>query len=470
MNQPGNVSSPSSAHDELWDQLLSELDPAAAHTAQRTFQDWLGEVTPAFVWDFRHLLYLQAALEKVARGETTRLLIQMPPRHGKSEMTTVRFPIWLLEQNPALRFIVGAYNQTLANKFSRKSKRIAQARITLSHDRKAVDDWETPDGGGIRAVGIGGGVTGQGANGIIIDDPVKNREEAESETYRDKVWDWYTDDIYTRLEPGGFIIVIMTRWHEDDLAGRLMRDATQGGDEWEVVNLPALAEENDPLGRAVGEALCPERYNVAALKRIQRVMGISFDALYQQRPTAKEGGLFKRHWLTKLVDAVPVVARRIRYWDRAATAGGGDYTVGVLMAMTPDRQFYVEDVVRGQWSSGERDKIILQTAQLDHPRVAGIWVEQEPGSSGKDAALAITRLLAGYPIRAEPVSGDKAIRADGFAAQCEVGNVSIKRADWNKAYIEELCSFPRGTNDDQVDGSSGAFNKLALGGGGDLIR
>lgn len=407
------------------------------------------------------MLYIQNFLNQVTSGAIDKLILELPPRHGKSELTTIRYPVYRFERNPTMRVIVGAYNQTLANRFSRMSRKIAATRLALSEDRKAVEEWETRAGGTFRAVGVGGGATGQGADLIVIDDPIKNREEAESPTYRDKIWDWYTNDIYTRREPGCAIIVIMTRWHKDDLVGRIL-DSDDAAN-WRVICLPAEAEENDPLGRKVGEALCPERFDEVALADIKKVLGRDYHALYQQRPVAREGGMFKELWLEK-VDAVPREARRIRAWDFASTEDGGDYTVGLLMA-EKDGIYFVEDVVRGQWNSGQRDRMIRMTAEKDAERYGNVvhWGEQEPGSGGKYQVAAFVKLLSGFPVYTEPVSGSKADRADPFASQASAGNVKIKRADWTSAYITELCDFPNGVHDDQVDASTMAFAKLALG-------
>lgn len=395
-------------------------------------------------------------------------------------MTTIRYPVYRLECDPEMRVIIGAYNQTLANKFSRRARSIAKSRIALSDERNAAEEWETIAGGGLRAVGVGGGITGQGGNLIIIDDPVKNREEAESEVYRERVYDWYTDDLYTRLEPDGAIILIMTRWHGDDLAGRIM--ASEKAANWTVINLPAEAESGDPLGRVEGEALCPERFDLTALNDLRVTLGRSYFALYQQRPQPREGGMFKiEHF--KLVDEVPRLARRVRWWDKAATEGDGNYTVGLLLAES-DGIYYVEDVVRGQWDSATRDAKIKATAESDRLKYAprtivetldgekevigsnpvSYWGPQDPGAAGKSDAAAFIRLLSGYNVHCEPESGSKELRADPFAAQCQAGNVRVKRADWTSKYISELCEFPSGKYDDQVDASSGAFNKLAIGG------
>jgi len=426
--------------------------------ANNGFPAWLHTVSPELTWDWAHLLYVQRQLQRVTDGEINRLMIFMPPRHGKSELATVRYPVWRMERQPDLRVIVAAYNQTLAERFSRKSRRIASERMTLNSERSAAAEWETDKGNVYRAVGVGGGVTGQGGHLIVIDDPVKNREEANSETYRNKVWEWYTDDLYTRLEPDAAMILIMTRWHEDDLAGRIL--ASDDAPNWTVVNLPAEAEAADLLGRDVGDALCPERYDLDALQRIRRVLGNSYYALYQQRPVSPEGEMFKRQWF-EIVPAAPASAMRVRYWDKAATQGDGDYTVGLLMARDTSGLFYVQNIVRGQYSALERERIIRQTAELDGRDVT-IWIEQEPGSGGKESAESTVRMLAGFTARAERVMGDKATRAEPLAAQCEARNVKLVRGEWNSAYLNELTAFPQGKHDDQVDASSGAFAKLSL--------
>jgi predicted phage terminase large subunit-like protein len=422
-----------------------------------SFERWLPAVSPTFNWSYRHIAYLQEHLDKVTRGEIKRLMIFMPPRHFKSETVTVRYAAWHIERNPATRIIVGAYNQTLAEKFSRKTRRIIRSRpVSLSKERTASEDWETEAGGGLRAVGVGGGVTGQGGNGIIIDDPVKNREEANSETYRNKVWEWYTDDLYTRLEPDAWLILIMTRWHQDDLAGRIL--ASENAANWTVINLPAEAEDGDPLGRQLGEALCPERFDEQALEDIHREIGNSYYALYQQRPLPAEGGMFKRDKF-EIVGAAPIEGKRVRFWDKAASKGAGDWTVGVRMLAAHNGTYFIEDVVRGQWEAHEREAVMRQTAQLDGIAVK-IMVEQEPGSGGKESAQATIRNLAGFNVEAKPSTGDKTVRAEAFAAQQGAGNVYLVKGDWNANYIEELCAFPSGKHDDQVDASSGAFNGL----------
>lgn len=358
-----------------------------------------------------------------------------------------------------MNIILGSYNQHLANRFSRKIKRVTEGRVELSKDRSAVEEWETVKGGGFRAVGVGGGITGFGGDLIMIDDPVKSREEAESEVFRNKCWDWFNDDLYTRLEPDAAIILTMTRWHEDDLAGRLLDDMKNGGEQWEVVRLPALAEENDPIGREVGEPLCAERYDLETLTKIKAKGAYSFDSLYQQNPTAKSGTFFQVDQL-QIVDAIPGGLMACRGWDQAATPNGGDYSAGVKITEADEYGiFYITDAVRGQWDTATRDRNIKQTAALDGTTTS-IAGEQEGGSGGKGQAENFVKMLAGYAVSTEPATGAKTVRADPLSSQINAGNVRLLRGDWNRDFIDELRKFPLGKHDDQVDAAAVAFNKV----------
>jgi len=237
--------------------------------------------------------------------------------------------------------------------------------------------------------------------------------------------------------------------------------------------LPAIAEEQpqsfpesctvEADFRQAGEALCPERYPLEKLGKIaKRIGAYFFGALFQQRPAPKEGNKFNRHWF-EVVKVAPKEAVRVRAWDKAGTEHGGDYSVGVLMARSKEGVFYVEDVVRGQYSDLARERIIKQTAEADSALYGAVtvWLEQEPGSSGKESAAATIRNLAGFIVKAEPSTGDKEVRATPFATQSDAENVKLVAGAWNTAYLNELTSFPHGAHDDQVDASSLAFNKLA---------
>lgn len=412
-----------------------------------------------------HLQALCGVLQEIEIGGGKRIIVTMPPRHGKSLTTSELFPAWFLGRNPDKRLILASYAATLSQKFSRSVRNlVSEPRyqaifpgLILAPDSRSSSVWDVyGKRGGMIAAGVGGGITGHGADLLIVDDPIKDAREADSALVRDRLWDWFTTTAYTRLHPGGSVLVIATRWHEEDLSGRLKAQSGKGGaDVWEEIHFPAIDADDN--------ALWSERYPLAELRRIEASVGSrTWEALYQGRPTPPEGGLLKRGWF-KIVDASPREGSRVRYWDKAGTEGGGAYTTGILILKAPNGVFYVEDVVRGQWSEFERESMIRQTAELDRMMYGAvdIWIEQEPGSGGLDSARATIRNLAGFYVRADRPSGDKVIRAKPFAAQAEAGNVLLVRGEWNRAYLEELSSFPYGRYKDQVDGSSGALSKLA---------
>jgi predicted phage terminase large subunit-like protein len=426
-------------------------------------------------------------LDACVRGEIKRLMVFAPPQHGKSELVSVRLPAFWLGKRPDDPVILASYAASLAESKSRAARQIVESDdyrmlfpgVETSPYSRAVSRWELAEQrGSLLAVGVGGPITGHGARLGIIDDPFENWAQAQSATIREKVWEWWRTTFRTRVWEGGCIILIMTRWNEDDLAGRLL---SEQGDKWSVLRLPALAETQDdrdannkrlnlpeglldPLGRETGEALCPLRFSREALLDLKADVGsLGWTAEYQGAPRAPEGNRFKRTFF-EIVEAAPAKAQRVRYWDKAGTEGGGKFTAGVLIAREPLGIIYVEDVQRGQWSAGGREKVISQTAELDAQRYGKwgfrIWHEQEPGSGGKESAEATTRMLAGYNVRADPVTGEKDVRLEPFAAQAEAGNVKLVRGAWNSAYIEEMCAVPNGAFRDQADATAGAFNKL----------
>lgn len=427
-----------------------------------SFPEWLPTVTPQWTWDWKHQIYLYGKLQAVTDGVCKRLMIFLPPRHTKTESVTVRYSAYRLEQNPKLAIILGSYNQNLANRFSRKVKRIAASRLQLASDRKAVEEWETAVGGGLRAVGVGAGVTGYGADLIMLDDPVKSREEAESETYRNKVWEWFNDDLYTRLHPQAAICLTMTRWHSDDLAGRLIQEMADGGEHWEVVSLPALAEDNDPLGRAEGDALCPERYDEEALNRIKNKLGAySFAALYQQRPVPIEGALFKRDSF-QIIDqaSVPDKLRWARYWDLAVKIKEhNDYSASIACAMGKDGTLYLKDAIFGRWEYPDAKKIIVATMKRESQTRHGI--EEALHGAAFVQELMRERKVAHVAIRGIRVDKDKKTRALAWADRAAEGKVAIVRGAWNEHFIEQCILFPQGKHDDLVDSVSGGVSMIS---------
>lgn len=428
------------------------------------FETWLPTVTPNWTWNWRHQQYLYSALQKVTDGVTKRLMIFMPPRHTKSETVTVRYAAYRLEQNPKMNIILGSYNQKLANRFSRKTRRIVEHRIKLSTDRKAVEEWETSIGGGYRAVGVGAGITGFGADLIMVDDPVKSREEAESETYRDKCWDWFNDDLYTRLEPNGAIVLIMTRWHDDDIAGRLLKEMEEGGEKWEVVSLPAIAEDNDPLGRKKGQALCPERYDTEALEKLRKKLGAySFAALFQQRPVPIEGALFKRDWFAgKVIDEAPKNLQWARGYDLAVSQKtSADYTASFRCAFDKQGNLYIADGFRKRIEFPEQQRFVIKRMVSEKNTTHGI----EKALHGEALVQSLRRVTAVRHVgfKAVKVDKDKFTRALAWANLAEEGRVFLVRGGWCDEFLDEICRFTgKGdTHDDQVDAVSLAVGMLS---------
>jgi predicted phage terminase large subunit-like protein len=445
--------------------------PTAKGRDDLSFAHFIRQVNPRYEF-YPHVQRLLSVMDRVMDGSLKRLMVFMPPRHFKSETISRLFSAYYLLRYPH-RFVgLAAYGADLAYSLSRNARTNYQAAGGELRQAKAMRQWETAGGGGMWAAGVGGAATGKGFHLGIIDDPLKNAEEANSETIRNKQQDWYRSVFTTRQAPDAAIIVIQTRWHESDLSGWLLSQEHEEPEGWHIVSMEAIkSEETQPLPpsctleldtREIGAALCPERYPVQRLEQLRGQLGNYFWAsLYQQRPIPPGGGMFKREWF-EIVGAAPSDATRCRYWDKAGSEkASADYSAGVKIARDKAGQYYIEDVRRGQWSALAREQIMRQTAEMDG-RMTMIGIEQEPGSGGLESAQSSVRNLAGFNVKAEKVTGEKQVRAMPFAAQCEGRNVKLVRGEWNGAYLDELCSFPYGVHDDQVDGSSGAFMRLAL--------
>ncbi|CAH2603196.1 Phage terminase large subunit [Rhodovastum atsumiense] len=408
-------------------------------------------------------------LELLFRSPGGRLMVFMPPGSGKSFYASRLFTPWMFAQAERLAVIGASNTSLLAEAFSIEVQGYLRAHANCLGVGAATHPaarWRTTNGGQYLAAGVGSAITGFRADVIVIDDPVTSREEADSATLREKAWQWWLNDVRTRLRPGGRVALVMTRWHEDDLAGRLLLHQP---DDWRVVRLPALAEADDPLGRVPGAPLWgDDGYGYAAeLKRVRAEYEASGDmrawwALYQQEPRAPEGMLFKVERL-QLLDMVPEGARVVRAWDLAATAEGAgrdpDWTVGVKLARLGDGRFAVLDVVRGRGGPDAVEAAILGTAGQDGQGVT-VGLPQDPGQAGKWAAQYLVRRLAGFSVAVTPETGGKETRAGPLAAQVNAGNVVLQRAAWNRPLMEELRDFPSGRHDDQVDALSRAFGML----------
>lgn len=371
-----------------------------------------------------------------------------------------------------------SYAAGLAYTLSRNARdnyRNAGGALTV----EGVEQWETGQGGGLWAAGVGGPITGKGGHLLLVDDPLKNAEDAASETIREKQKEWWKSTFYTREEPGGAIVIIQTRWHEDDLSGWLLsrehEDDEAEPERWHIVLMPAVMADLpalpdtvtvEPDPRQTGEALAPERYPLGRLATIKRNSGSYFwSALYQQWPIPPDGDTFRREFF-QYIDHIAddEVLRWVRYWDKAGSISKqAKYTAGVKIGITKDRRVIIAHVVRGKWTTGNRRKVMEATAQVDGMAVT-VGIEQEPGSSGLDSVRDEKRLLMGFDVFSDTPTGDKDTRLRPFAAQVESGNVYLVKGSWNEAYIDELCAIPNGTYRDQADATAGAFNRLVAGG------
>ena len=412
-----------------------------------------------------HHLYLIAELEKLAEGVFDRLMILMPPGSAKSTYTSLLFPVWWFLRHPRSMVICASHSLGLARSFGRRARDLVQEHaerlgFAIKPGHRAADSWSTTNGGEYLAVGVRGSVIGRRADLIIIDDPVKSHAIADSKRQRDFLWDWYKSDVSTRLKPGGRVALVMTRWHKDDLGGLLEASADDG---WRVLRLPALAEPGDPMGRPPGTPLWPEWEDTDALARRRALIGDrAWAALYQQQPQGPGGSVFQVDRITE-TDVCAPERYVVRGWDFAATAKDDgnepDWTVGVKLCRIEDRSWVVLDVVRIRGSAREVEELLLKTAAADG-RLVTVALPQDPGQAGKFQTSWFTGRLAGYHVVSSRETGPKDIRARFVATQVEAGHVSMVRAPWNRAFLEELRDFQHGTKDDQVDALSRAFNTL----------
>jgi len=407
---------------------------------------------------------------EVFSGRNLRLIVETAPRHGKSELISKHAPPCFLGNFPDKRVILCSYEADFAASWGRKSRDILEAHgeelygLKVSGDSSAANRWdlEGHDGGMVTA-GIGGPITGKGFHLGIIDDYLKNAKEAASKTIRDAQWDWFTSTFYTRAEPVAAIIIIATRWHEDDLIGRIVKDMENGGEQWRVIRLPAMAEADDPIGRPEGQALCPARYNLEDLKRIKQRLGFYFfSALYQQRPMPEEGVLFKRSYFRYFEEREELYVLhgpegdktflKDRCWlfqtiDPAATEGlQSAYFVCETWIMTPDRDLLLMDVFREKAETTKHMVVMRSQFERWRPKFQGV----EKQVYGLNIIQQAKR--EGLPIKSLNADRDKVSRARPMAARYEAGTVYHRQAAaYLVDYEEELISFPNGEFKDQVD-------------------
>jgi len=424
----------------------------------------------------KHLMYLSGIIaEKLNKGGA-RLIISLPFRHGKSELSSIWTSIWYLMNNPTHDVMMTAYGKELSSDFGRKVRDIIiedndeiegehLLDLDVNPNSTNVSRWHTTKGGSMKSVGIGGAVNGRGANLFMVDDYFKNPEEAMNANTRDSIFEWFSSIALTRMAPNGSILVIATRWHKDDLSGRLL---ALPNSKWEEIRLPVYADKDDPIGRTEGELLWPERYSQDAIGEIQDTMSsFLFSAVMQQSPKESSSDSFKRDWIKviKTQDTTPANLEGSqlqfeRSWDLAGTEGDGDYTVGTLLSRnTASNAVIIHDVIRVQKAPGGVQTLIESTMINDGPHVK-VLIEQEPGSSGKAIADGYVSRNPGYAVKTKRSTGNKFTRMEPFFAACEHGRVSMVQASWNDDLLDELVAMPDGKHDDIGDTLSQGYNEF----------
>lgn len=426
---------------------------------------------PGFIVNWHHKLICDK-IDKWIATPRSRLLIFAPPRHTKSVLLSERLPAFILGRNPKAKVMAISYGQKLVNTMSRRARNCVQGQMyknvfpetQIAPDRSAVTEWVTTQGGYYDCAGAGGGIAGYGYDFGIIDDPIKGRKEAESLTTRERVNEFYRADFYPRKQPNARIAIILTRWHEDDLAGMLMDSMKNDSkaDKWEIISLPAILDcppmKGDP--REQGEALWPGYFSLKELEQIKVTQG-SYDwlALYQQRPQPAGGGKIKRKWF-KVIDKkeVPEDLDWHRFWDLAvSTKTSADYTASVAGALDGDNNFYLRDMIRDKWEWPNTRKIMIQTCN-NEPDVP-IGIEEAGQQKGFIDDLMCDDELLDVSVEGIRPDTDKLTRALPWIKRAEAGKVFLVQGNWINDFLDESQIFTGhgDKHDDQIDAVSGVY-------------
>lgn len=451
------------------EQLRQARELAARMLAPESLEAYVYATYPGHYDMAPHHRLIIDKLEAVDRGEVKRLMIFMPPRRGKSQLASVHYPAWYLGRRPDESIIAASHTAGLAYGFSRKVRRQIVGpswpfpAVRVADDEGAVQQWGIAGHNGhYIAAGVGGAIAGKGGN-LIIDDPIKSREQADSKVYRERAYSWYHSDAFTRLPPDGWIILIQTRWHEDDLAGRLLRDMAEGGDQWDILELREVAEEGDadPLGRKPGEVLWPGRFPLAATQVLRDTQAGVWFPLYQQRPQALSGGMFKREWLSNRYDptVLPEFQMVVQTVDSAFSDDtSADWSTIATWGATLTH-LYLLDIWRAQVAYPD----LIAALRDNYAKWAHLspWLWIENKASGQSAIQTLRRESSLPVMEYEVGSQSKPSRAQDVTPWFGAGRVLLPEgAPWLADWINEHATFPTGSNDDQVDTTSSAVKLL----------
>jgi predicted phage terminase large subunit-like protein len=420
-----------------------------------------------------HHRLLMATLQRISETPGGRAMVFMPPGSAKSTYSSVVFPTWVMGRKPGTQIILGSYATDLARKHGKRARQVVSSPefqnlfgTALAVGSSAADQWALANGSEYMAAGLLAGLTGNRADGLVIDDPVAGREEAESEAIRVKTLDAYRDDARTRLKPGGWRVIVATRWHQDDLAGSILPENWNGesgvihcrdGHDWEVICLPAIADRSDdPLGRALGEGLWPEWFKPGHWEEF-KFPPRSWLSLYQQKPTSEDGTYFKREWMRYYTEC-PAHLTVYMSGDFAVTDSGGDFTELAVWGVDSLGSIYVLDWWAGQTSADVWVKVLVEKAARFKP----VWFIGEGGPIRRAIEPILNREMdeQRHWVACEWFSGgDKASNARSFQALCSVGKILFPRTEWAERVVDQMMRFPNGKHDDAVD-TCGLFGRF----------
>ena len=437
---------------------MQALEERSRRKIRTSLRDWcIHALASQGMRPARHHDLLLRELAALESGDFDRLMVCMPPGSAKSTYASTLFPVWYMAKHPRHCVIAASHTAELAERFGRRVRNTmiehsATLGVDVSPDSAAAGRWETTEGGEYFAAGVGGSVTGRRADLVIVDDPVRSRQDADSKVVSDRTWEWWKSDLSTRMKPGAKVVLIMTRWAEDDLGGRCLDEMAAGGRPWRVLRLPMEAESDDPLGRAVGEPLWPEWFTDNMRSDAKRDAR-TWSALYQQSPSPDTGSYFLKDWLHPVTSMPPRDSLRIYGGsDYAVTSDGGDYTVHAVVGMDADGKLWLLDLWRAQASADVWVDAFCALVRTWKPMA---WAEEQ-GQIRAGIGPFLTRAMRekqAFVMRCDfPTRGDKSVRAQSIRGRMAVDGLRIPaNAPWRTDFETELMQFPVGKHDDQCD-------------------